>query len=47
MDHKDFGVETQILHELHVSKLRNNKFSQGPRVGITGYGLEIVECINY
>ena len=48
MDHKDFGIGAQILHELHISKLRViTNSSQGPRVGITGYGLEIVEYINY
>ncbi|MDG1053339.1 MAG: 3,4-dihydroxy-2-butanone-4-phosphate synthase [Flavobacteriaceae bacterium] len=48
MDLKDFGIGAQILHELHISKLRViTNSSQGPRVGITGYGLEIVEYVNY
>ncbi len=48
MDLKDFGIGAQILHELHISKLRViSNSSQGPRVGITGYGLEIVEYVNY
>lgn len=48
MDLKDFGIGAQILHELRISKLRViTNSSQGPRVGITGYGLEIVEYVNY
>lgn len=48
MDLKDFGIGAQILHELQISKLRViTNSSQGPRVGITGYGLEIVEYVNY
>ncbi len=48
MDLKDFGIGAQILHDLHISKLRViSNSSQGPRVGITGYGLEIVEYVSY
>ena len=48
MDLKDFGIGAQILHELHINKLRViTNSSQGPRVGITGYGLEIVEYVKY
>ena len=48
MDAKDFGIGAQILHELHIKKLKViTNSSQGPRVGITGYGLEIVEYVNY
>jgi len=48
MDLKDFGIGAQILHELHISKLKViSNSSQGPRVGITGYGLEIVSYVNY
>ena len=37
MDLKDFGIGAQILHELHINKLRViTNSSQGPRVGITG-----------
>ncbi|MEL6484214.1 MAG: bifunctional 3,4-dihydroxy-2-butanone-4-phosphate synthase/GTP cyclohydrolase II, partial [Bacteroidota bacterium] len=38
----------QILHDLNISKIRlltNSK--QTPRVGMVGYGLEIVEYVNY
>ena len=48
MDLEDFGIGAQILHDLHIIKLRViTNSSQGPRVGITGYGLEIVEYVNY
>lgn len=48
MDAKDFGIGAQILHDLNISKIRllsNSK--QTPRVGMVGYGLEIVEYVNY
>lgn len=48
MDSKDFGIGAQILHDLDIHKLRlisNSK--QTKRVGMIGYGLEIVEYVNY
>ena len=48
MDAKDFGIGAQILHDLHISKIRlltNSR--QTPRVGMVGYGLEIVEYVTY
>ena len=48
MDIKDFGIGAQILHDLDIHKLRlisNGKKEK--RVGMIGYGLEIVEYINY
>ncbi len=48
MDSKDFGIGAQILHDLKVSKLRLISNSlQTKRVGMIGYGLEIVEYVNY
>tara|TARA_B100000886_G_C20400964_1_gene482547 strand:+ start:473 stop:1615 length:1143 start_codon:yes stop_codon:yes gene_type:complete len=48
MDSRDFGIGAQILHNLKIKKLNlvsnSNKM---PRVGITGYGLEIVGYVNY
>ncbi|WP_291869313.1 3,4-dihydroxy-2-butanone-4-phosphate synthase [Maribacter sp.] len=48
MDAKDFGIGAQILHNLDISKLRllTNRGAT-KRVGIIGYGLEIVEYIKY
>lgn len=48
MDARDFGIGAQILHDLNIHKLRlisNTK--QTKRVGLIGYGLEIVEYVNY
>ncbi len=48
MDDRDFGIGAQILHDLNIHKLRlisNTK--QTKRVGLIGYGLEIVDYVNY
>ncbi|MFQ3351934.1 MAG: 3,4-dihydroxy 2-butanone 4-phosphate synthase/GTP cyclohydrolase II [Candidatus Marivariicella framensis] len=48
MDYKDFGIGAQILHDLNITKLRivsNSK--QIPRIGLTGYGLEITDQVGY
>ena len=48
MDTKDFGIGAQILHDLNIHKLKlvsNSK--QQKRVGMIGYGLEIVEYVTY
>lgn len=48
MDTKDFGIGAQILHDLKISKLKLISNSlQTKRVGMIGYGLEIVEYMNY
>lgn len=48
MDTKDFGIGAQILHDLHISKMRIlTNTGQTKRVGIVGYGLEIVEYVPY
>ncbi len=46
MDIKDFGIGAQILHDLHVHKLKlMTNTQQQKRVGMIGYGLEIVEYV--
>ena len=48
VDKRDFGIGAQILHKLGINKidlLTNSKKIK--RVGITGYGLEIVNYIKY
>tara|TARA_B100000767_G_scaffold274362_1_gene307090 strand:+ start:888 stop:2021 length:1134 start_codon:yes stop_codon:yes gene_type:complete len=48
MDYKDFGIGAQILHDINITKLKlisNSK--QIPRIGLTGYGLEITDQIGY
>lgn len=49
MDEKDFGIGAQILHDLDISKIKlisNSKYS-GKRVGMIGYGLEVVEYVPF
>lgn len=48
MDHRDFGIGAQILHDLNIHKLlliSNSEHTK--RVGIIGYGLEIVDHVSY
>ena len=48
MDTKDFGIGAQILHDIDISKivLMSNS-GQTKRVGMIGYGLEIVNYKSY
>lgn len=45
MDGRDYGIGAQILHDLGISKLRLITNNPKKRVGLMGYGLEIVENI--
>jgi 3,4-dihydroxy 2-butanone 4-phosphate synthase/GTP cyclohydrolase II len=48
IDSKDFGIGAQILHDIDVSKIKlisNTEHTK--RVGMIGYGLEIIEYVNY
>lgn len=48
MDSRDFGIGAQILHDLNISKIRIlTNSQQTKRVGIVGYGLQIVEYVPY
>jgi 3,4-dihydroxy 2-butanone 4-phosphate synthase/GTP cyclohydrolase II len=48
MDDKDFGIGAQILHDLGVHKIKlMSNSQQKKRVGMIGYGLEIIEYVNY
>ena len=48
MDSKDYGIGAQILHDIDVSKLRLiSNTAQTKRVGMIGYGLEIIEYVKY
>jgi len=49
MDEKDFGIGAQILHDLKISKIRliSSEKHFKKRVGMIGYGLEIVDCVSY
>jgi len=45
MDARDYGVGAQILNDLGISKMRLMSNNPTKRVGLIGYGLEIVENI--
>jgi 3,4-dihydroxy 2-butanone 4-phosphate synthase/GTP cyclohydrolase II len=45
MDQRDYGVGAQILRFLGISKLRLMSNNPKKRVGLIGYGLEIVENV--
>lgn len=48
MDTKDYGIGAQILHDLELHKLRLiSNSGKTKRVGMTGYGLEIIEYVGY
>lgn len=48
MDSRDFGIGAQILHDLNIHKLKLiSNSQQTKRVGMIGYGLEIVEYVAY
>lgn len=44
-EQRDYGVGAQILHELGVSKIRLLTKHPKRRIGLVGYGLEIVEHV--
>ena len=44
-DERDYGVGAQILRSLGISKLRLMTNNPVKRVGLEGYGLEIVENV--
>ncbi len=46
MDHRDYGIGCQILRELGIRKLRLMTNNPTKRVGLAGYGLEIVERVS-
>ncbi len=45
MDNRDYGIGAQILHDLGVVKMRLITNNPQKRVGLMGYGLEIVENV--
>ncbi len=48
MDNKDFGIGAQILHDLNISKIKlMTNTQQTKRVGMIGYGLEIIDYLTY
>lgn len=48
MDVKDFGIGAQILHDINIHKLKLlSNSAHTKRVGMIGYGLEIMEYVSY
>ena len=49
IDGKDYGIGAQILHDIDISKIRlvSNTAEKSKRVGMIGYGLEIMEYVSY
>jgi 3,4-dihydroxy 2-butanone 4-phosphate synthase/GTP cyclohydrolase II len=48
MASKDFGIGAQILHDINISKIKLvTNTHQEKRVGMIGYGLEIVDYVSY
>ncbi len=48
MDHKDFGIGAQMLHELNIKNLNLLTNSEGiNRVGLNGYGLSIEQYTSF
>jgi 3,4-dihydroxy 2-butanone 4-phosphate synthase/GTP cyclohydrolase II len=45
MDQRDYGVGAQILRDLGIVKIRLISNNPQKRVGLMGYGLEIVENV--
>ena len=45
MDDRDYGIGAQILNDLDLTKLRLITGSPTKRIGLIGYGLEIVENV--
>jgi 3,4-dihydroxy 2-butanone 4-phosphate synthase/GTP cyclohydrolase II len=46
MDNRDYGVGAQILHDLGVTKIKLLTNNPKKRIGLIGYGLEIIENIS-
>ena len=46
MDNRDYGVGAQILNDLGVTKMKLMTNNPKKRVGLIGYGLEIVENVS-
>ncbi|WP_455590797.1 bifunctional 3,4-dihydroxy-2-butanone-4-phosphate synthase/GTP cyclohydrolase II [Bacteroides sp.] len=44
-DERDYGVGAQILHEVGVSKMKLMSNNPVKRIGLEGYGLEIIENV--
>ncbi len=46
MDQRDYGIGAQIIREMGVKKIRLISSSPKKRIGLQGYGIEIVEYVS-
>jgi 3,4-dihydroxy 2-butanone 4-phosphate synthase/GTP cyclohydrolase II len=46
MDQRDYGIGAQILRDLNIQKMKLLSNNPKKRIGLIGYGLEIVDNIN-
>ena len=44
-DHRDYGVGAQILRAMNVKKIKLLSNNPKKRVGLSGYGIEIVDSV--
>ncbi|TAK33621.1 MAG: 3,4-dihydroxy-2-butanone-4-phosphate synthase [Saprospiraceae bacterium] len=47
MEQRDFGIGAQILRDIGLSKIRLLTSSDTRRIGMVGFGLEVVEFVNW
>jgi 3,4-dihydroxy 2-butanone 4-phosphate synthase / GTP cyclohydrolase II len=48
IDNKDFGIGAQILHDIDITRIKLiSNTEQTKRVGMIGYGLEIIDYVKY
>ena len=45
MDERDYGIGAQILRAMNITKIRLLSNNPKKRVGLMGYGIEIVENV--
>jgi 3,4-dihydroxy 2-butanone 4-phosphate synthase/GTP cyclohydrolase II len=46
MDERDYGIGAQILRKLNIQKIKLLSNNPKKRIGLIGYGLEIVENVS-
>jgi 3,4-dihydroxy 2-butanone 4-phosphate synthase/GTP cyclohydrolase II len=47
MEQRDYGIGAQILRDLGISKIRLLTSNPTRRIGMIGFGLEIVELVGW
>lgn len=47
MDEKDYGIGAQIIHELGIRRLRLITRKPQKRIGIEGYGIQVVDSLDF